>query len=135
MWTLQGLSVGSQAIEPFDPETFSGYEASMTTNSANQGASVKGVVRTGQIYACSFGDGYDSSIGASWLRSTNMGQKSYKLNGGTGGTAIASADLPEGYDAGTTADIPVKVTASIGGTVVSTYEITVHRTYLHPAEN
>ena len=105
----------------------------MTTTSGNGGKSVKGVKRSDdQIYSCSFDDSYDQSIGAFWYRTTNLGQKSYTLRGGTGGTEIPAADLPEGYVSGTTADIPIVVDVSMNGQTVNTYHITVHRTYLEP---
>ena len=104
----------------------------MTVTSATALATVAGDTRQGQIYTCAFGTGGTADSGASWVRSTNIGQKTYKLVYGTGGTAIT--DVPEGYVSGTTADIVVTVSVTMDGQTVNTYTVTVHRTYLVPQE-
>ena len=130
--TLRALGVGSMTFEPpFDPYVTE-YECSITTTNALASGGVTADRRTGQTYTVSFGEGGTEDSGATIAKTTNIGQKTYSLKYGTGGEAIA--EVPAGYTSGTTADIVLEIKVYMDGSVVNTYTVTVHRTYLVPEE-
>lgn len=119
-------------MEPaFAPFTFS-YECDMLRTNATsaQGVHVEAERREGQIYVVSKGSGWPAGTGAQIVNTTELGQRTYSLKGGTGGTPIPVEDLPTGYVSGTTADLPLDVQVYIDDRIVSVYKVVVHRTYL-----
>ena len=125
------LALMVPSSSPFSPYT-ADYDCSITTDSGTAFGFISAERRDGQIYTVEIGEGTTEGSGASIMRSTNIGQKSYRVIYGAGGNAIAPEDLPEGYVSGTTAEIVLDVKVYIDNAVVNTYKVTIHRTYLEP---
>ena len=132
--TLRWLSVGSATLEPAFSAYVLDYECEVVIENGNAGGRISAGVQDGQIYTVDFGTGGTADSGALIGKTTNLGQKTYTLKGGTGGTEIAAADLPAGYVSGTRADIPLVITVTQNSAVVTKANIMVHRTYLEPDE-
>lgn len=132
--TLRGLSIGSETLAPAFSPYITEYECGMTSQGQIGIAAINASRRTGQIYTVAIGSGTTSGSGAQLRASTNIGQRTYILRGGTGGTEIPASELPEGCASGTRADIVLVIKVYIGEEQVNTYTVTVHRTYLVPEE-